>query len=411
MDHLDKNNILNKIQHGFRQKRSCETQLITTINDISNCLNKRGQIDSILLDFSKAFDKVDHLGLINKMQQYRISDNLIQWTKSFLIGRNQKVTVEGIESNTIKVKSGVPQGTVLGPLFFLLYINDINLNLTTGTKMRLFTDDSLLYRQIKSAEDCEILQEDLNTLQNWEKKWKMEFHPQKCQVLTITKKRNPIKAKYYIHDEILNQTNSAKYLGVIIDRELDWKEQNKAVCKKANSILAFLKRNIHDCPQPIKEKCYKALVKPILEYGCCVWDPHTEKYINELEKTHKNAARFITKNYQHVSGNTKKNMNKLGWIPLEEHRARIKVNLFYKGINNLIDIPTEQYPAVSHSIKTRQNKTQMYCIPHSRIDCHLHSFFPSTIRLWNGVPTGIKTSATTEAFKKAITHITLKTKY
>ena len=113
------------------------------------------------------------------MKNYGISDNLIHWTKSFLIGRNQKVTVEGVESNTLKVKSGVPQGTVLGPLFFLLYINDINLNLTPGTKMRLFADDSLLYRQIRSTEDCEILQNGLNTLQNWEKKWKMEFHPQK----------------------------------------------------------------------------------------------------------------------------------------------------------------------------------------------------------------------------------------
>ena len=411
MDHLDKNNILNKIQHGFRQKRSCETQLITTINDLSNCLNERGQTDAILLDFSKAFDKVDHLGLINKMKNYGISDNLIHWTKSFLIGRNQKVTVEGVESNTLRVKSGVPQGTVLGPLFFLLYINDINLNLTPGTKMRLFADDSLLYRQIRSTEDCEILQNDLNILQNWEKKWKMEFHPQKCQLLTITKKQNPIKAKYYVHGEALSQTKSAKYLGVIIDSELNWKDQNKAVCKKANSILAFLKRNISNCPQPIKEKCYKTLVKPILEYGCCVWDPHTKKYIEELEKTHKNAARFVTNNYNYISGNTKNNMNKLGWIPLEEQRARNKVNLFYKGIHNTIDIPTDQYQTISHRIKTRQNECQMYNIPYSKINCHLHSFFPSTIRLWNSVPTGIKASETTEAFKQALTHITLKSKY
>ena len=148
MDHFDSNEILNNVQHGFRQKRSCEMQLITWITDFSNCLNEKGQIDAILLDFSKAFDKVDHLGLIQKMKNYDISDNnnIIKWTQSFLLGRNQKVTVEGIESDTKSIKSEVAQGTVLGPLYFLICINDIDLNLSADTTIRLFADDSLSYR-------------------------------------------------------------------------------------------------------------------------------------------------------------------------------------------------------------------------------------------------------------------------
>ena len=206
MRHLDKNKILTNQQHGFRKNRSCETQLITTLNDFNNSINARGQTDAILLDFSKAFDKVDHLGLISKMSSYGISANILEWSRSFLLGRIQKVTVEGIESDPSPVLSGVPQGTVLGPLYFLIYINDINNNLSPDTKLRLFADDSLLYREIKSIDDCETLQKDLVTLQKWECKWKMEFHPGKCQVLKISRKKDNIKYDYRIHNQKLKET-------------------------------------------------------------------------------------------------------------------------------------------------------------------------------------------------------------
>ena len=131
--------------------------------------------------------------------------------------------VDGQESNPSPVISGVPQGTVLGPLYFLIYINDIGEKLTSGTKLRLFADDSLLYRDIKSRNDSEILQRDLDGLQKWEEKWKMEFHPDKCQVLTITNKKQTIRSEYTIHNQLLKATDSAKYLGVIIDDKLKWK--------------------------------------------------------------------------------------------------------------------------------------------------------------------------------------------
>ena len=153
MDHFDHHNFLNDSQHGFRHRRSCETQLINTINDFSNCLNERGQIDAILLDFSKAFDKVDHNGLMLKLKNAGLSENLLNWSHSFLFHRSQRVVVEGTMSASQPVLSGVPQGTVLGPLFFLIYINDISFNLSPGTKIRLFADDSLLYRKINSYQD------------------------------------------------------------------------------------------------------------------------------------------------------------------------------------------------------------------------------------------------------------------
>ena len=121
-----------------------------------------------------------------------------------------------MESASSKVLSGVPQRTVLGPLFFLIYINDISKGLSEGTKIRLFADDSLLYRTIETPSDSATLQKDLDTLQTWEKQWKMEFHPGKCQLLRITNKIEPIKSTYFIHDTPISETDSAKYLGVVI---------------------------------------------------------------------------------------------------------------------------------------------------------------------------------------------------
>jgi len=208
-----------------------------------------------------------------------------------LVGRKQRVVIDGKASEPTDVLSGVPQGTVLGPLFFLIYINDISKNLTPGTKIRLFADDSLLYRTIRSPADCKILQEDLNTLQKWKQLWKMEFHPGKCHLLQITNKLNPISFVYNIHNTPLTKVDSAKYLGVIIDSKLNWKKQYSSLLKSCSQTLSFIRRNLPKASSKIKEMCYKTLVRPKIEYACAVWDPHHQLHIENLEKIQKAAAR------------------------------------------------------------------------------------------------------------------------
>ena len=190
-------------------------------------------------------------------------------------------------SNPKPVLSGVPQGTVLGPLFFLVYINDISGGLNKGTKLKLFADDSFLYRTIRSVGDTILLQNDLNTLEAWGVKWKMVFHPGKCQHLRITNKKKIIPAQYSILGTAIEETESAKYLGVVIDSKLKFKQQYQEINKKANSILALLRRNFLNCPIDIKTKCYSTLVRPRLEYGCPVWDPGYNVDIDSLEKIKK----------------------------------------------------------------------------------------------------------------------------
>ena len=290
MRHLDKHKILTDCQHGFRKKRSCETQLIITTNDLTTVLEEGGQTDVILLDFAKAFDKVPHKRLLHKLHHYGIRGSILEWIRSFLNERSQQVVLEGSSSERAPVKSGVPQGSVLGPLLFLAYINDLPEKLNQGTVVKLFADDCVLYRRIENKKDCDTLQGDLDQLQRWESDWLMRFHPNKCQVVRVTNKKNIIRHEYTIRGEKLEVVENAKYLGVNINNKMSWNNHIDSITKKAHKTLGFLQRNTSRCPEKTKELCYKALVRPQVEYSSVVWDPHTKTYREQLEKVQRRAA-------------------------------------------------------------------------------------------------------------------------
>ena len=207
-----------------------------------------------------------HRRLLLKLEHYGVRDPLLSWIGDFLAERTQKVTLEGTTSKEAAVTSSVPQGTVLGSLLFLVYIND--LPACVSSEACLFADDCLLYRTIKSQRDADILQDDLNSLQQWEAKWLMSFNPDKCEVLRVTNKRkNIIQSQYTIHGTVLNTVDKTKYLGVTIRSKLNWKPHISNISKKANNIRAFLHRHLTRRPAPIKEQAYKTCVRPILEYA------------------------------------------------------------------------------------------------------------------------------------------------
>ncbi len=187
MNHLDAHNILTDTQHGFRPRCSCESQLITTFHDIAEQLDRRDfkQVDDIVLDFAKVFDKVPQKRLTLKLKYYGISGPALHWHTAFLTDMTQRFLLDESSSDTFSVFSGVRQGTVLGPLLFLIYINDLPLS-TRNSSTRLFADDNLLYRAVKTHDDCRLLQHDLDALQQWERTWQMHFRPHKCKVLRFT---------------------------------------------------------------------------------------------------------------------------------------------------------------------------------------------------------------------------------
>jgi hypothetical protein len=212
------------------------------------------------------------------MHHYGIKGNILKWVSGWL---TQRVCVDGEESINKPVRSGVPQGTVLGPLCFLIYINDMGSSRTSS--IRLFADDSLLYRPINCIEDTTKLQEDLTELVQWSKTWQMTFHPAKCYILRVTRKRTPIIVNYHMMGHQLETVHHYPYLGVELSEDLGWEIHINKVPSKANRTLGFLRRNIYRCPHDIKEQAYKSLVRPHLEYASAVWDPYRQKHINNLE--------------------------------------------------------------------------------------------------------------------------------
>ena len=213
--HLHKHNIIIHFQHGFQSGLSCESQLIETVHDWMTAMDNKTQIDAILLDFAKAFDKVPHLRLLSKLTSYGITGNTQNWIKSFLSNRKQRVSVNGALLDMTDVTSGVPQGSVLGLVLFLLYING-----NIKSSIRLFADDSIIYRKISSKTDHEILQTDLSQLQTWSDKWQMEFNVSKCVHLPITNKTKPSTHKYSLSGQPLSTVSSHSYLGVKLDSKL-----------------------------------------------------------------------------------------------------------------------------------------------------------------------------------------------
>ena len=218
MAHLDELKLLSEKQHASRKWHSCETQLITVIDDWAKILDNQGQIDTFILDFEKAFDTTPHEPLKSKLFSYGIGGKTMKWIDAFLCFRQQRV-VNGVKSDWAPVVSGVPQVTVIGPLLFSLHINDIMSNIES--EIRLFADDCVCYREIKDIEDTLKLQKDIDRIGIWARKWGMRFQPVKCNMMQLTNKHNKIDASYTLVGKVLENVESIKYLGVTITSDLN----------------------------------------------------------------------------------------------------------------------------------------------------------------------------------------------
>ena len=255
MDHVDFHNILNHFQYGFRTGHSCETQLINTIEDLAKGVNNRQQLELLILDFSKAFDVVGHKRrLLRKLSCYGIRDLTLTWLEDWLAGRTHRVVVEGQCSEEAPVTSGVPQGTVLGPLMFIPYINDITSD--TCFSIRLFADDCLLYRVVECTCDAAKSQGDLTQLCRWTRDWQMHFNASKCHVLSISRKQKPVSFPYTISGVQLERVRHHPYLGVELSSDLNWGPHLDISIPKAQRTLNLLRRNLYSCGSSTKDLAY-----------------------------------------------------------------------------------------------------------------------------------------------------------
>ena len=395
MSHADRHNILYPLQHGFRKGLSCDTQLLEFIDDITKNIDAGRQTDCLIMDFSKAFDKVSHRLLVRKLHNYGINGKTNTWIKNFLLDRKQTVVVEGETSDYIEVESGVPQGSVLGPSLFLYYINDMPDNITST--IRLFADDTIAYLTITSDTDKDHLQEDLNRLSEWEDTWMMKFHPEKCNVLSISKKKTPMKYNYVLHGHTLEHVTTAKYLGVTISSDLKWNTHISNICQRANNTIGFLKRNLNISNSNLKEKAYVSLVRPTLEYACTTWDPYQQNNKYRLEIAQRRAARYV-KNRYHNTSSVSTIIEQLNWISLEERRRKARLTMMYKIHNSLVNIETSGKLLPPDRL-TRNMHTNSFQIPSCNTTTRRESFYPRTIKDWNALPISTAAAVSLEAFK------------
>ena len=269
--------------------------------------------------------------------------------------------------------------------------------------MRLFADDCALYREIKSQEDCRILQRDLDSLQNWEKTWLMQFHPLKCQVMNATNKKEKIHFAYNIHGQVLAVESTVKYLGVNINEKLSWNNHIQQVTKKAHNTLNFLQRNTANCPRATKILCYSTLVRPIVEYCSVVWDPHTKTNIDAVEMVQRRAARYVMRDFRRTSS-VAEMLKNLQWNTLQQRRLQAKATLMFKIWKDLVAL--RKPPTSLNETSTRGNIVKLQ-VPYCRTDIHKASFYPSAIYLWNEIP--LRTTALSlEQFKLFLSELLLK---
>ena len=231
----------------------------------------------------------------------------------------------------------VPQGSVLGPCLFLACINDMPEKLSALAL--LFADDMAAYKMISNGHDQAQLQEDLQRLADFEESWDMEFHPTKCQTLSITRSRKPLQRSYILHGHTLENVSSAKYLGVTINNTVSWDNHISNTCSKANRALGFLRSKLKISTSNIKEKAYKVFIRPLLEYAASVWDPYSQKNIAKIEAVQRRAARFIFNWFRNTSS-VNNMLEAMGWPTLEQRRQTCRLLMLYKIQSGLAHCPT-----------------------------------------------------------------------
>ena len=254
---------------------------------------------------------------------------------------------------------------------------------TTST-VRLFADDCVMYKSVKSVRDCQELQQDLIQLQAWQERWLLRFNPRKCNIMRATHAtKKKIEFPYTLDDTPLADTPSTSYLGVELSSDLRWNKQVKKTVAKGNQTLGVLKRNLRHCPQSIKDMAYKTILRPKLEYASAVWDPFTEDNIRKLEAVQRRAARFVCNCYRQTAS-VSSMLSELSWPLLEQRRAEARLGLFHRIVHKSVDIDAATLMTRSTRPTRKANEVQ-YTRHMTSKDCYKFSFIPRTIIQWNGI--------------------------
>ena len=366
-------------QHGFQPNKSTFSNLACYTDFITSALNDKCEVHSVYTDFSKAFDVVPHNLLLLKMSHHFGIDGLaLVWFTSYLTDRFQRVVLSGVESDWIRVTSGVPQGSILGPKLFLMYVNDIPAELKKS-KSSLFADDSKLFRRICSIIDCTILQSDLDLLHAWCSVWKISLNVTKCYSIAFTlKRKNQIVYTYSLGNKQLKNVSNIKDLGVYLSSDMSFSYHVNFITKKANRMLGFVRR----VTKPFKDSnvlcsLYKSLVRSGLEYCSSIWSPSQIYLISKIERVQKRVVKWLCykKKIKYESSQYPAHCKTFGLQPLENRRTVSDFRNFNKILCNKFNC-TELVGNVTFNAPSRLMRSNPTFSNHFRINLRKNSFIP-----------------------------------
>ena len=343
---LSQTSPLSNTQWGFQTGKSTITALLAVTHDWFQALEAKNDVCSVFFDLKKAFDSVPHQPLMEKLQKYGLDGNILSWISSYLTNRKQHVVVDGATSTDENVLSGVPQGSVLGPLLFLIYIDDVTATtFSDECALNLFADDMLLYKIVKSQQDLEQLQSDIDKIHSWVNSNHLTLNPAKCKFMFVSRRRNPIQPlSLKLNGLPLEQVENFKYLGVLLSSDMTWSAHVESICSKARRLVGLLYRRFSaSVDNHSLLEMYKLLVRPHMEYAAPVWSPHLAKDKDNLEKVQKFALRMCHKNWD--AGYQQ--LLELSELPtLENRRLYLKLCTLYKIIYDIfISHPTYSCPS------------------------------------------------------------------
>ena len=402
-EHLIANRILTDRQSAYRQHHGTYTQLLYLNHSLHNSLDNCMDFSVIYLDISRYFDKIWHYGLLAKCEKLcGIKGALLNWLKSYLHNRTHSVLVENSMSETRTINAGCPQGSVLGPLLALIYLND--LDGITENELFLFADDTILFKShAHNSEEAQAsIQRDLNKIREFGNKWAITFNSSKTTQQTFTNKRTPISFSLKFGSDIIPIVTHHKHLGLNISSDLRFHYHMKETIKKANAALAPLYPVATHMSRLTLNQIYLSYIRPIFDYADVVYHGHiTATDSLRLEKVQNRVARLITGAFRRTS--TDALLRELGWTPLHIRRDVNSLYVLHRirhnAPNYLLDIiPATRYTITKRSLRNSSNIS----LPRNRLSSFKSSFFPATIRRWNRMPEKIKSIECIRTFKQAV---------
>ena len=394
---LVQNHIISDQQLGFVPGRSTTLQLLRALEDWTAELDSGNEVDIIYIDFQKAFDRVPDKRLLRTIEFYGIRGKTLDWITAFLSGRKQRVIVNENHSQWAEVTSGVPQGSVLGPILFLLYINSMSNGVTS--KMFYFAGDAKIYRAITTLAEQEELQKDLYKLKKWSNGGDLEFNLTKCHQLTLSLRTTSSNRTYSLDGTTpLTRVNSEKDLRTIFDTKLSFHEHISKKTKTANGILAIIKKCFLNINAKVLKTLYKTLVRPHLEYANQSWKPYLKKHILMLESVQRRATRLVP-----GIGNLsyEDRIKELNIPTLEYRRRRGRMIEAYKILNECYDKKATEGLCELNERETRGNPYQLKT-KKPRLAIRKNFFAVAAVANWNSLPETVVRCDNVNAFKRSL---------